>query len=222
MLSALDSLAIRLDPSLLMDELGFEPDDWQRQLLRSDSEKLVLNCHRQAGKSSATAALAVHTAVFQDDSLTLLISRSLRQSGELFKKVSRFYAELGCPHGLIEDNATTLALGNGSRVVCLPGSAETVVGYSAPQLVVIDEASRTPDELFLSLAPMLAISRGRLLALSTPYGKRGWWHQQWTDAGPPGSGSSSNAGTTPGSIANGSRSSGGRWARDGSGRTSSV
>jgi hypothetical protein len=43
----------------------------------------------------------------------------------------------------------------------------------------------TPDELFVATAPMLAVSRGRLVALSTPLGQRGWFHSQWEDAAAP-------------------------------------
>ena len=47
------------------------------------------------------------------------------------------------------------------------------------RLLVIDEASRTPDAMFVAVNPMLAVSRGRLVAMSTPRGKRGWFWDQW-------------------------------------------
>jgi hypothetical protein len=180
-LSELESLAIGLDPSLMMEALGFDPDDWQRDYLRSDAENLLLLCHRQSGKSSATAALALTIAPFEPDSLILLLSPSLRQSGELFRKVTDGYEALGRPVPTVEDSSTTLALANGSRVVCLPGSAATVRGYSGPRLVVIDEASRANDELLAAVSPMLAVSRGRLVLLSTPYGKRGFFYENWSN-----------------------------------------
>jgi hypothetical protein len=139
----------------------------------------LLLCSRQSGKSTTTACLALHTAIHQPDSLVLLLSPSLRQSGELFKKVCAFYADLGRPVPASEETATTLALVNGSRVVSLPGSPETVRGFSGVRLLVIDEAAMTGDDLFVATSPMLAVSRGRLVALSTPLGKRGWFHDQW-------------------------------------------
>lgn len=30
---------------------------------------------------------------------------------------------------------------------------------------------------------MLAVSGGRLVTMSTPWGKRGWWHHAWSDGG---------------------------------------
>jgi hypothetical protein len=68
---------------------------------------------------------------------------------------------------------------NGSRVISLPGKAENIVGYSAVTLLIIDEAARTSDDLYRSLRPMLAVSRGRLVVLSTPFGKRGWFFEAW-------------------------------------------
>lgn len=176
------NLAMVLDPATILDRIGFgTPDAWQRQVLRSRSERMLLLAHRQSGKSTAVSALAIHTALFEPESLVLLVSASLRQSGELFRKVVGAYESLGRPIPAVEDSATTLALENGSRVVSLPDSADTLVGFSAPRLVVVDEGARTSDETFMSVVPMLTISRGRLVCMSTPLGKRGWFHRAWED-----------------------------------------
>lgn len=174
-------LAVELDASLTLDLLGIAPDAWQRQVLRSTSERMLICVHRQGGKSTAVSGLAVGTALHRDDSLVLLVSASLRQSQELFKKVVWSYRRLGEPIPSVEDNAVTLALANGSRVVSLPDSAATIRGYSGPTLVVIDEAAAVSDETFVALLPMLGVSRGRLILLSTPLGQRGFFHQAWTD-----------------------------------------
>src|ERR1019366_5361804 len=50
-------------------------------------------------------------------------------------------------------------------------------------LLIIDEASRVPDELYRAVRPMLAVSKGRLLCLSTPYGKRGFFWNAWARGG---------------------------------------
>jgi len=43
----------------------------------------------------------------------------------------------------------------------------------------VDEAARVPDDLYFAVRPMLAVSGGRLIALSTPFGKRGWFWREW-------------------------------------------
>src|SRR5262249_44172351 len=35
-----------------------------------------------------------------------------------------------------------------------------------------------------AVRPMLAVSRGRLIALSTPFGRRGWFYREWHGDGP--------------------------------------
>ena len=176
-------LAVALDPAHLAKQAGLEPDAWQMQALRSGSPRMLLNCSRQSGKSTVSAALAVHTALYQAGSLVLLLSPSLRQSQELFRKALDFYRAAAEPESPEAESALRLELANGSRIVSLPGKETTVRGYSGVRLLIVDEASRVPDELYYSVRPMLAVSGGRLLALSTPFGKRGWWHQEWEQGG---------------------------------------
>jgi hypothetical protein len=49
-------------------------------------------------------------------------------------------------------------------------------------LLVLDEAARIPDAVYYAIRPMLAMSQGRLIAATTPYGKRGWFFEAWTGA----------------------------------------
>jgi hypothetical protein len=182
--SGVSSDPLRDDPVALMRAAtGFEPDDWQAQLLRSPAERMLVNCHRQAGKSTATAALGIHTALYAAPALILIVSSGLRAAGEMFGKIDEVYRALGKPVPSVEANSVTLALANGSRVVSLPNNADTIRSYSAPKLVIADEASRIGDAVFTAVTPMLAVSRGRLVELSTPRGKRGHFYRMWTDGG---------------------------------------
>jgi hypothetical protein len=65
-------IAIALDPSLLMRLAGFEPDPWQQELLRSSFTRQLLLCSRQTGKSTTTAFLALHEAIYRDRALVLM------------------------------------------------------------------------------------------------------------------------------------------------------
>lgn len=177
----LTMLALEVDPSQLLDLLGFDPLGWQRHLLRSTSDKVMLNCHRQAGKSCAAGALAIWTALRQPGSLTIVVSASQRQANELLRKIVGFYKALGTPVGLVEDSSTTLSLATGSRVVSLPDSIDTIVGFSSPRLIILDEASRMKDETYLGVRPMLTRSRGRMVLMSTPRGRRGFYYMCWND-----------------------------------------
>ncbi len=167
------------DPLAFAKLLNIDPDPWQCDLLTSTEERIILNCARQSGKSTIVAIRALHHALITPRSLVLILSPSQRQSGELFKKITEFYHELGRRGGSDASSATTLKLRNGSRIVSLPGSEPTVRGFSAPSLVLIDEAAQVSDELYYAVTPMFATSRGQLILLSTPRGKQGIFWRAW-------------------------------------------
>jgi hypothetical protein len=175
------NLSLMLDPSKFFELRGWQPDGWQRELLRSKAPRILLNCCRQAGKSTTVAALALHTALYQPGSLVLLLSKSQRQSSELFRKVLEFYNAVGRPVQANGESALSLELVNGSRILSLPGQEENIRGFSGVRLLIIDEAARVPDDLYRAVRPMIAVSGGRLILLSTPFGRRGFFYEAWSD-----------------------------------------
>jgi hypothetical protein len=148
---------------------------WQARLLRSQARQLLLNCTRQAGKSTCTAALALHQALYQPGPLVLLLAPALRQSQELFRKVKHFASALDLPNEAIEgETSLRIELVNGGRIETLPGKEGTIRGFSAVSLLIVDEAARVADELYRAIRPMLAVSGGRVVLLSSPFGRRGF------------------------------------------------
>ena len=167
---------------LLMQSLGMQPDPWQIAFLESQHPRMLLNCSRQAGKSTVVAILALTEALFTNGALILLVSRTHRQSSELFRIVLDNYARLDEPM-LVRRNATELKLSNGSRIVCVPCKGGTIRGFAGVHLIIIDEAAQVPDDIYRTVRPMLAVSKGRLICLSTPFGKRGFFWQSWARGG---------------------------------------
>ena len=84
-----------LDPVTLCANVGLEPDDWQIDVLRARDQRLCLNVHRQGGKSTCAAILAVHEALYTPGCLVLMVSPSQRQSQELFRRALVLYRALG-------------------------------------------------------------------------------------------------------------------------------
>jgi hypothetical protein len=167
---------LRHNPAAIMTS----PDPWQTKLLTARWTRALLLCSRQSGKSTVAGALGLRTALLEPNSLILLLSPTQRQSGALFRdKVKRLYHDLGQPMALKQESALTLELVNGSRIVSLPGDESTIRGYSGVSLLIVDEAARVSDSLYLSIRPMLAVSRGRLICLSTPWGRRGFFFEAW-------------------------------------------
>jgi hypothetical protein len=178
--------AYRLNPVLWATEaLDYCPDEWAQTVMMSPARYVIENVSRQAGKSTCSAAMAVHQAVFFPGSLILVVSPTLRQSGELQRKAMRFYDLVDPDHtGLEEDTKLSVLLKNKSRIIALPGQEDNLRGYSAPALIIEDEASRVKDELHVAIRPMLATNQGRLILLSTPNGKVGHFHHIFTEGGP--------------------------------------
>jgi hypothetical protein len=178
--SLVEDLKLALDRCAFARALGLEPDAWQEELLRSTSDRVLLNCSRQSGKSTMTGVIALHRALYHPGSLILCLAPALRQSQELFGKVLGFYRDLGRPVSPQGERKLSLELENGSRIVTLPGSEKTIRGFSGTSLLILDEAARVEDELYFAVRPMLAVSGGALMMLSTPYGKRGVFFEEWT------------------------------------------
>ncbi len=179
----MDTLAPALDPTRLLTAAGLEPDPWQRDLLLEPWNRALLLCSRQSGKSTATAALALHTALYRSDALVLILAPSRRQSKELLAKVWELYRSAGRPVDVDNRSELRVRFENGSRLMALPGTEKTIRGFSAVDMIVADEAARVDDELYSAVRPMLAVSNGRLVALSTPHGKQGWFYESWDDEG---------------------------------------
>jgi len=167
-----------LDPAQLMFDAGLTPDPWQEAVLRSESKRLLLLASRQSGKSTCSASLACAQAIY-DPGLVLLIAPAQRQSVELFRKVVEVYRALPDVPRIVQESAMKMELSNGSRVVSLPSSEMTLRGFSAVKTLIIDEASRVDDALFSAVRPMLATTGGRMVCLTTPYGKRGFFYEAW-------------------------------------------
>jgi hypothetical protein len=181
-----NDLAMALDPVKFARRLGIEPDPYQAELLNYDQGDLLVNVCRQAGKSTATAIKALHRAHYSRGTTVLILAPGLRQSSELFRKVREFEAKLGGTDVIETESAVELSLRNGSRIVCLPGgNPSSIRGFSSPDLIIVDESAHVEGSgLFVALRPMLAISRGQLILLSTPNGKTNYFHDAWHYGGP--------------------------------------
>lgn len=161
--------------------LGFKADPWQEKLLDSTSKQIIVNCSRQVGKSTTVGAKAAHQAITKS-SLVIITSPSERQSVELMLKAKHFLQFAGIE--IKRESQKSMEFDNGSRMFALPGSEKTVRGFSAVDLLIIDEAARTEDDLYYSVEPMLAVSEGQTVILSTPFGKQGFFYSIWDEGEP--------------------------------------
>jgi hypothetical protein len=172
-----------LTPVELAERCGIRPDNWQEGLLNSQDKQVILLCARQTGKSTVSALIALHRALYTPFSLVLVLSPSQRQSQESYRKIRDSYNLLTGVPELTQESSLKLELANGSRVQVLPGRESTVRGFSGVSLLIVDEAARVEDQLYQAIRPMIAVSQGRVILLSTPFGSRGFFWQEWVEGG---------------------------------------
>lgn len=157
-------------------------DEWQETAARSLATGLLLLCGRQTGKSTLSALLAAHMATTWPGTTTLLLSPTLRQSAELFRKTMTLVdAMADCPQ-VKRRTQTELLLANKSKIHSLPGSnPESIRGFSAIDLLVEDESAFVADKTFVATRPFFATNPyGRHILLTTPFGKRGHFYELWS------------------------------------------
>jgi cytochrome c-type biogenesis protein CcmE len=162
--------------------LGIVLDDWQIEVLASDHPRKILCCGRQTGKSTVAAILAIHKALTRPGSTVLVVAPGERQAKLLFRKAARLYEQAGHPLPAHSQRRTGLELSNGSVIEALPAVERTTRGYSV-DLLVVDEAAAVPDMDYHGILPALIATRGEQVLLSTPRGKRGFFHEIWHSVG---------------------------------------
>jgi hypothetical protein len=163
--------------------VGAPPDPgWQRDLLLSENKRICVAASRQCGKSAAAQTLCAHEVCFggtaDDPPLVILCAPSLRQSTEAARRVFEAVRLIEGDNVKMQ-SLTRLETSRGARCIALPQS-ENVRGLSKVSLAAFDEASRQDDSACAAIRPMLSISNGRLILISTPFGKRGFFWEAWS------------------------------------------
>jgi len=169
------------DPVEFAAEVGVDPDPWQAEVLTSQHPRKMLCCGRQTGKSTVAAILAIHKALTQAGSTVLVVAPGERQAKLLFSKAAALYKQAGYPLPAHSERRTGLELSNGSVIEALPAVERTTRGYSV-DLLVVDEAAGVADMDYHGILPALIATQGEQVLLSTPRGKRGFFHELWHSA----------------------------------------
>lgn len=180
----------RLDDNANMSRIdfarrvGFEPLGWQIEALTSIAPRMLFNCTRQGGKSTVSAILALHNALYSHGSATLIIAEGERQSKNLLKTIRALYSILRIGERPIYESRTELQLPSGSFITALPGTSGASRSFAGVSLLLLDEAARIPVEAIDAASPTQATAeKPRLIALSTPCGRRGSFWEWWDHGG---------------------------------------
>lgn len=174
----LEATILALDPVERFRRVIGEPDDWQVDFLTARDPFVCALCSRQTGKSTATACLA-YDAISRG-MFVLILAPSERQSRELLRKVMLFRTADRHAPALIRSTLTEIEVMGGGRVVCVPASSETLRGFSAADMIILEEAAFASDDAINAILPSRA-DHGRIVAITTPGGSRsGFFHSVWT------------------------------------------
>jgi hypothetical protein len=156
--------------------LGKTCYEWQKQVLSKRLTNWIICGARGSGKTAVVAA-AIFVEAVLNGNFAIVISASGDQVCELHRRFKEIYTRFPVVKGDVQK--TQAEFENGGRVVTRPASEVSSRGWHGAKLLVLDEASRIPDEIFAAIGPTISISRGRKMAVSTPFGKRGWFWDQW-------------------------------------------
>lgn len=175
---------VAVDPAQIMVAAGMEPTPWQARILRSKAQQQMLLCARQAGKSTTVSAAALHEAGVYGGRLVLILSSTQKQAREVLKRIVALWKPSESAFPVVGMNQDGISFKNGSRIESIPTrDRKSVDGYS-PNLVILDEAASIHDDVYLGgVVPSVSHTKGRVIALTTPKGARGWFFSIFTDRG---------------------------------------
>ncbi len=179
-MNAIRDLAYAIDPALwVQKELGVTPAEWQSQFLRApQGASIVVLTARQVGKTTAASWAIAHFMLFTPGSLSVIACPAQRQSAEAVRKVHDHLTKVGAK--LKVNNVYGLELENGSRVLALPGSDDSIRGLTVDGWIVADEAARLTNDLISALRPMRARRpQARLAMLSTAWSRTDPFWTAW-------------------------------------------
>lgn len=161
-----------------------ELDGWQKQVMKTKGN-ICLRSGRQVGKTEVISQLGADYAANNDKKVILIIASVERQAQLLFERLlgymmSKYSSSI--KRGKFRPTKHKLMLKNGSVIHCLPTglTGYGIRGYTV-DLLIADEAAFIPEEVWTAVTPMLAVRRGRIILLSTPHGKGGYYHSCFTD-----------------------------------------
>jgi Terminase large subunit, T4likevirus-type, N-terminal len=180
MMSNLRETAFRIDPALwVRNVLGIKPAAWQEEFLRAPQGASILALTaRQVGKTTTAAWAIAHFLIFTPGGLCVIACPAQRQSAEAVRRVRGSLIKVGAE--LVSDNVYGLELKNGSRVLALPGSDDSIRGLTVDGWIVADEAARLPHDLIAALRPMRARRpQARFAMLSTAWSRSDPFWMAW-------------------------------------------
>ena len=160
---------------------------YQKKFFTNPAKRKIWVSSRQIGKSFCVAGILTYKALQKHNGLAICISVNSRSASEIIAKCKQFAESVK----VLSNNAITytasfdtIRFSNGSRIMSLPSTADSLRGWSA-QCVVVDEAAFVwkLDDILQGLAPTLTRDPdAELILTTTPAGKNGPFYELYNNA----------------------------------------
>ena len=154
---------------------GWKAHDAQKQILRSKAQFLTVAAGRRFGKSEAMAVLALYNALRNPNTIQFIIAPTYDQSMVIFETILKFLGK--SPFGSLVKKTRyspypQLYFKHGSEIHARSSDKYNNLRGRKAHVVILDEAAFIKDAaVYEVIEPMLADYNGRLIKISTPWGK---------------------------------------------------
>ncbi len=152
-------------------------DPWQEEVLKSTSMYLCIISGRQCGKSTVVSILAAETAINSPGEFIIIGAHVIEQAEILFRKI-KAYMEAKHQKEIKKATLQFMELKNGSIIICIPigDAGSSMRGYTAT-MIIIDEAALIHDRAWEAIEPIISVTKGKVILLSTPQSKKGFFYK---------------------------------------------
>ena len=152
-------------------------DPWQERLIKCKKDVTIVS-GRQCGKTTGVSIVIGEEAVDIPNSYIMIGGYVIEQAEHLLWKVKDYlYAKYP---GKIKGRPTLhfIELENGSKIIC-KAVGDTGASMRGPTvtLLVLDEAAIIPDRAWVAIEPVISVSKGRTILLSTGQCKKGFFYK---------------------------------------------
>lgn len=161
--------------------LNITPFDYQIPFLLCNSKRQIFKGGRKIGKTTMTAIKALFKAITEPEQMILIIAPTLEQAKISFDMIKNFIISNDFLASQVERMTLTMVFFKNKSQIFVRACGRTgfqARGYNA-DLWIVDEEAFIPDAVYNAIKPNIAARRGSIIEISTPFGKRGVFYQNY-------------------------------------------
>lgn len=158
--------------------LNLPLSSWQDEMLRCESDRILVNSSRCAGKTQIAAVMAIHAAMTHPNHIILLLSPTVGTTSIIRERVLNINDKLPISQ-IVTKNHSSIECLNGSSILFDPIYRIGSDANEKYDLIIEDEAAFIDDTRYYEALERISAS-GRVILMSTPNTKRGHFYSEWS------------------------------------------